>query len=211
MRRLILAFLLAGVLLITGCGPGSLTVGLDQKNQTARLTITTARLPTGIVGSYYSAQLTATGGLQPYRWEVAEGPLPAGLVLDKATGEVSGTPTQFIKTILVLRAEDSSPAEHQESTATLPITIDPDRLTILNPDLPQAIIGSPYSATLEAAGGTPPYTWSLIDGALPPGIVLEPLSGVINGQPTQAGTSVFIVQVTDSSTPQVSVAWRFSP
>ena len=211
MRTLILAVLLVGVLSNTACGPVSQSVGPDQKNQTARLAITTAKLPTGIVGSYYVVHLTATGGIQPYRWRLAEGALPAGLALDSATGELSGTPTQFIKSTLALRVEDSSPAVKLESTAMLLVTIDPDRLTVMNPDLPQAIIDRPYTVKLEAAGGTEPYLWSITEGALPAGLELDPLSGFIQGKPAQAGTSVFVVQVTDSSTPPVSVAYRFSP
>ena len=211
MRTLIFAVLLVGVLSNTFCGPVSQSAGPDQRNQTARLAITTAKLPTGVVGSYYVVHLTATGGIQPYRWRVAEGALPAGLALDSATGELSGAPTQFIKSTLALRVEDSSPAVKLESTAVLPVTIDPDRLTVLTPKLPQAIIDKPYTVKLEAAGGTEPYLWSITEGALPAGLELDPHSGVIEGKPAQAGTSVFIVQVTDSSTPPVSVAYRFSP
>lgn len=211
MRTLIPAVVLAGVLSTSGCGPVSQSAGLDQGSQTARLTIITAKLPTGVVGSYYSVHLAATGGAPPYEWEVAEGSLPPGLVLDGATGDVSGTPTQYVRTTLVLRVEDSSPGEHQESTAMLAVTINPDRLTILNPDLPQAIIGSPYTVTLEAAGGTEPYTWSIKEGSLPGGLELQPQSGVIHGEPIQGGTSVFIVEVTDSSSPPTSVAHRFAP
>jgi hypothetical protein len=38
----------------------------------------------------------------------------------------------------------------------------------------------PYSQTLLATGGTPPYTWSLPSGRLPGGFVLSP-DGVISG------------------------------
>lgn len=93
----------------------------------------------------------------------------------------------------------------------LAVTIDPDRLTILNPDLPQAIVGMPYSVTLEAAGGTEPYTWSISEGSLPSGLELDSLSGVIHGQPTQTGTAVLVIQATDSSTPANSVAYRIPP
>ena len=171
----------------------------------------TAKLPAGIVGRYYAAHLTATGGAPPYHWAIMGGALPAGLVLDSATGEISGTPTQFTKSALMLLVDDSSLAKQQESTATLVLAVDPDHLTIVTPGLPQAIIGMPYSVTLKAAGGTPPHTWSIPQGSFPTGLDLDPLSGVIQGNPSQAGTSVFIIQATDSSSPPMSVAYRNPP
>jgi DNA-binding transcriptional ArsR family regulator len=45
----------------------------------------------------------------------------------------------------------------------------------------------------------PPYRWRLIEGALPPGLWrVSPLTGVIWGNPTVAGTSSFKVEVSDS-------------
>lgn len=51
--------------------------------------------------------------------------------------------------------------------------------------LPEAIVGQPYQVTLQASGGSPPYTWSMPQGLghLPDGISLSP-SGVLSGTPT---------------------------
>jgi hypothetical protein len=211
LRKLILTVLFVGVLSNTFCGPVNQPVGLDQENQAGRLRITTAKVPIGIVGNYYSVHLTAAGGVSPYHWAISDGTLPAGLVLDSATGEVSGTPKQFTRATLLLRVEDSGPAEQQESTAMMPVAIDPDHLMIVTPGMPQAIIGKPYTFKLEAAGGAEPYTWSVKGGSLPSGLELNSQSGVINGKPTQGGTSSFTMQVTDSSSPPVSIAYRFPP
>jgi uncharacterized protein (TIGR03437 family) len=73
-------------------------------------------------------------------------------------------------------------------------------LTITTTQLPADQINLPYSAQLNATGGTPPYTWSLVTGSLPPGLSLSP-SGVISGTPTGVG-SLFTVQVTDAMFPQ---------
>lgn len=64
--------------------------------------------------------------------------------------------------------------------------------------LPQATAGSPYSETLSAINGNPPYTWSLVWGALPTGLALSG-SGVIAGTPAAGGTWTFKVQVGDSA------------
>jgi alpha-tubulin suppressor-like RCC1 family protein len=43
------------------------------------------------VGATYTALVTATGGTRPFRWSASS--LPAGLSINAATGEISGTPT----------------------------------------------------------------------------------------------------------------------
>lgn len=65
---------------------GSLTIRV-----VAPLAVTTASLPTGTVGSAYTAVLEAMGGTPPYQWFVSPS-LPDGLALDAATGEISGVP-----------------------------------------------------------------------------------------------------------------------
>jgi hypothetical protein len=52
-----------------------------------------ATLPSAVVGTPYSQQLTGSGGSSPYAgWSVMNGSLPAGITLS-ATGVLSGTPT----------------------------------------------------------------------------------------------------------------------
>lgn len=58
-------------------------------------------------------------------------------------------------------------------------------------------VGTPYSVVMAATGGTIPYTWS-DSGGLPPGLTLNPGTGVISGTPTLAGTYNFTITVTDS-------------
>lgn len=69
-------------------------------------------------------------------------------------------------------------------------------------------VGMAYAQNLPAAGGAPPYTWSLTGGALPHGLTLA-ANGFLSGSPTQAGNSVFTATVTDltgaSSSSQFSV------
>ncbi len=73
-------------------------------------------------------------------------------------------------------------------------------LTIITSSLPNANVGSAYSAALTASSGTPPYTWGLANGSgpLPTGLTINASSGLISGTPTTAGTYPFTVQVTDS-------------
>lgn len=81
--------------------------------------------------------------------------------------------------------------------ALVPLTI------VTSSPLAGGNIGSAYSASLSASGGTPPYVWSLVQGTqLPQGLSLSS-TGVISGNPVTAGTASFQVQATDSaSSPQ---------
>lgn len=63
--------------------------------------------------------------------------------------------------------------------------------------LPSAILGSPYSLTLTATGGTAPYSWSLTSGSLCTGLSLSS-GGLLSGTPTAAQTCAFGVTATDS-------------
>jgi len=61
-----------------------------------------------------------------------------------------------------------------------------------------AVLGVAYDATVTATHGVAPYTWTLLDGALPPGLTLDSGSGSISGIPTGEGEFPFAVGVTDS-------------
>ena len=70
-------------------------------------------------------------------------------------------------------------------------------------------VGSAYSATCNASGGTSPYTWSVGSGTLPRGISLGATSGAsttISGTPTTAGSYSYSIKVTDSTTPTAQTA-----
>jgi Matrixin/Putative Ig domain len=61
-------------------------------------------------------------------------------------------------------------------------------------------VGRSYNMTLTAAGGTPPYRWALVGGALPSGLSLS-TNGSIDGVPNFKGSSSFLAQVIDSGNP----------
>ena len=77
----------------------------------------------------------------------------------------------------------------------------PGPLTITTTSLANGTQNVPYSASLAANGGTPPYTWSITSGSLPTGLGLDSGTGVISGTPTATGAFSFTVKVTDSASP----------
>ena len=84
-------------------------------------------------------------------------------------------------------------------------------LGITTTSLPGATVGLSYSVKMSAAGGVPPYTWSLANNTvLPPGLAIASSSGQITGTPTQDGSFTFMVQVSDSGSPQHTATQQFN-
>jgi Putative Ig domain len=163
------------------------------------LKITSTSLPAGNYGSPYTATVSATGGVAPFMWSIASGSLTPGLSLGSSTTRsvtISGTPTAQVDSSFTIMVTDSKGA-----TATQPLTIAigaPLPLAVTTTTLPGGIPNQVYApATLQASGGVPPFTWTVISGNLPAGLFLAS-TGVISGTPTAIGTANFTVQVTDS-------------
>jgi hypothetical protein len=72
-------------------------------------------------------------------------------------------------------------------------------ISVTTTSLPIALLGSRYSVPMHAVSGDiAPYTWSVSDRWLPPGLSLSP-AGVISGFPVLAGSYNFTVQAADSA------------
>jgi hypothetical protein len=189
-----IAPLLANLVLLgtlAGCGSGDDSVP-------STLSVSTRALPNGQVGANYSTALAATGGAQPYHWALASGALPAGLAL-AASGTITGIPSAATNAASIgLKVTDSgSPV--QSSTRTLSLTITSSALVVTTPSLPVGEVGAAYAASLSATGGTPPYKWSIKNGALAAGLSLS-VSGSISGTPTAtSGGTPVAFEVQDSS------------
>ena len=84
-----------------------------SENAAAAPSITTSSLPGGKVGEAYSQTLSATGTM-PITWGIDSGNLPAGLTLDEATGEISGTPTAAGTAGFTVKAENSAGSDTKE-------------------------------------------------------------------------------------------------
>jgi Putative Ig domain len=176
---------------LCGCG------GSDTSPSPQPLSISSTSLPNSQVGSPYSATLAAAGGIKPLQWSITSGALPAGLTLAASGGVISGTPTVAGASTMSVSVKDSSTTP-QSSSKSLSITI-AAALAISTTSLPQGTVGTAYSATLMASGGTTPYTWSVTGGTLPAGLSLAPSTGIISGTPTAATSTSITVQIKDAS------------
>lgn len=71
-------------------------------------------------------------------------------------------------------------------------------VAIITPNIADGHVGTDYYYALTAAGGTPPYTFSVVSGTLPTGLSMDS-DGVITGNPTATGTFLVTIQVADTS------------
>lgn len=81
------------------------------------------------------------------------------------------------------------------------------------PTLPTGIIGVNYTNAFSgftATGGVPPYSWSLPSAGLPPGLTLNPSTGVISGVPTQQNIYDFTLRLTDSTAKFVDLPYTIT-
>jgi ribosomal protein L24E len=171
----------------------------------APLSITTTSLGRADVGVPYTASLTGIGGTAPYTWSISAGSLPAGLTLS-SSGVITGTPTTVGNVAFTVHLVDATVPTPLAVSLTLGLSVTEPPLSITTPSLPNASVGSQYSATLAATGGTAPYVFSVSSGSLPAGLSLSP-AGVITGAATTQGNSSFTVQVVDAGSPTPVAAW----
>ena len=168
------------------------------------LVIGPAALPAAVINTPYSATFTSVGGVGPFTWALASGTLPPGLTIS-ASGVISGTPTVLGTTTFKVQVTDSQTPTAAVDVASKSVTVN-SPLAITTSSLTGGSVNVPYTASLAASGGVPPYTWSITSGSLPTGLTLSS-SGFISGTPTTQGTSTFTVQVSDSqATPATATA-----
>lgn len=161
--------------------------------------ITTTTVPNGTVGQLYTAQISSAGGQGTVTYSIAPAvlttpsALPPGIFLNP-NGSLTGTPLTAGTYSFTVDAQDQM--GHQ-TTQSFKQTIAPALvITTVSPLSTGQAGGGQLSFTIQATGGTPPYNFTAT-GKLPPGLTLTP-SGLLVGNPTQAGTFMFMVTVTDA-------------
>lgn len=216
-----MSFSSAGVLSGTPTTPGNYTITVRSTDSstgtgapftvsgvytlqvgTPAISIGPSTLPDGTVGVAYSSTLTGSGGVAPYNFSLLSGSLPIGMSFSSA-GTLSGTPATAGTYNFTIAVQD---AHAQSASRAYSLTISAATLVLSPASLPGATAGVAYSQTLTTSGGTAPYAYSLLSGALPAGVSFSS-AGTLSGTPTVVGTYNFTVRSTDSFASSVTHAY----
>jgi len=204
---------------LSDTGTANYTINVLDAGSCPRITINPPSLPDGSVGTFYSQSFTASGGLDPYTFSITSGALPNGLTLD-TDGNLLGTPQESGFFSFTVLAEDSNvpaiaPKRNFKKTSKIgPLATGGcpgsqnyslfineagcGTITLSPTSLPNAPVGTFYNQTITASGGIDPYDFSIVDGLLPNGLILD-TNGNLFGTPFQLGVFNFTVQAQDSN------------
>lgn len=177
--------------------------GGGGSNVAAPVWTTSATLPNAEVNESYSRTLYATGQPKPTYALSDTSTLPVGLVLDEASGVLSGRPTVtglHSFTIIAKNSQGVSSRSFTLRVATFTTTPEWDT----DVQLRDGSVGSAYNLTLSAIGNPTP-TYQLQTGSsFPAGLSLDATTGKINGAPAEAGDVAFTILAKNSkgSTPR---------
>lgn len=184
----------------------------------APLSIVTA-LPSGKVGAFYSATLTASGGTGSLHWSATG--LPAGISLSEGGG-LTGTPTTTGNFALSVTVTDSAtPANRASETlhlsvspstasAAAPATSEATHLQVSMPGTVVAGTAAPITVTALDATGTPVAHNSTValtttDPALPKPAATGPITdGVTSASLAFKTPGSHVVTVTDAAKASVT-------
>ena len=124
------------------------------------------------------------------------GTLPPGLSIDPTSGVISGTPTTGGSYPVTITVTDDSGFS---GTATFTWTVT-DAVTVTSPGPQSSASGTAITPVpISASDSSPSSTLSYSDnGTLPPGLSIDPSTGVISGTPTTGGSSSVTITVTDN-------------
>jgi hypothetical protein len=160
------------------------------------LVLSPAELPDAATTSEYEQRIEATGGSGSYEFSVSAGALPPAFTLDPATGVISGTASMAGLFAFTVTARDKiTSCTGSEGYTIRVICVE---LTISPAVLPSGIVGTFYEESLAAAGGAAPIVFTIVSGALPPGLEISS-GGTISGTPTTAGSYTVGVRATDAA------------
>jgi serine/threonine-protein kinase len=196
----------SGSIVVTSPGAGASSAASFKLSCGAALALKSSAAATATVGTAYTGTATVTGGKGSYTWTVTG--LPAGLKSSATAGtlSISGTPTATGAAAVKLSVSDGNTPKGTASDS-FTLTVSASTLKLAGGALTAGKVGTAYSATVAATGGTAPYTYTAT--GLPAGLAMS-AAGVISGTPTAAATSSVTVTVTDSTATKQTATGAYS-
>ncbi|MBR7627542.1 tandem-95 repeat protein [Aeromonas popoffii] len=169
------------------------------------------------VANAVSATVAANSSANPITLNISGGAASSVAVASAAshgTASASGTSITYTPTAGFSGADSftytATNASGTSSPATVTITVSAPSISLSPTTLGNGSVGTSYSETLSASGGTAPYTYAITAGALPAGLSLNTSTGVISGTPSASGTSNLSVTATDANSASGSQAYTLT-
>lgn len=174
----------------------------QQSAQTAAFSIVVAPAPAqaaasmatpiaGQVGQALSATPSSSGFQSAPSWTLAAGTLPAGLSVDPSTGRVYGTPTVAGTTSGLVLAAASGGQSAQTNAFSVVVQAAPTSNLAVSYPASTTVIANMAGQSVQPSvtGATGSVSFVRTAGSLPPGMSLNPASGVISGTPSSGAAS----------------------
>lgn len=121
-----------------------------------------------------------------------------GAALTSAPFGLSLDTTTLSNGVHMLTAVASNSASQSTTSAAVSVTVNNPKVVISTTSLPGGQVQVAYSTTMQATGGTAPYSWSVANGTLPAGLGLSS-NGTLSGTPSAAGSFTATILVTDGA------------
>lgn len=175
----------------SGLGQGvTMRLGITPALETPA--ITSSATATGQVGMAFSYQTLASNG--PILSYGLRGTLPVGLVFNSTTGEISGQPVDDPRTYSVELTATNVAGTGAPQSLLIRITPMVGVPVLTTAEYAFGRVGEQFSFTITATNltGVAPYAPPIVLDAvnLPAGLAVNPATGVVEGMPTQVGTTV---------------------
>jgi hypothetical protein len=117
-------------------------------------------------------------------WKTIEGSLPAGLFLDDATGDISGTAVAAEQATILLSGLDGNDKEISRAKVTVAAV---QMEGVANQGNFYLHVGTPFETSIPEVDEVSIFQWDPV-GSLPPGLALNARTGLIEGLPTKSGS-----------------------